>query len=34
MLAFHVIFVNLGSEVRTISLIPGLYVSYDTAKAL
>ena len=33
-LAFHVIFVNMGSEVRTISLIPGLYISYDTAEAL
>jgi hypothetical protein len=34
MLAFHVIFVNMGSEVRTISVIPGLYISYDTAKML
>jgi hypothetical protein len=32
--AFHVIFVNMGSELRTISLIPGLYISYDTAEAL
>jgi hypothetical protein len=32
--AFHVIFVNMGSEVRTISVIPGLYISYDTAKML
>jgi hypothetical protein len=32
--AFHVVFVADGEEVRTIALIPNLFVSYSTAKKL
>ncbi len=32
--AFHIVFVNGGDELRTISLLPNLFLSYPTARKL
>lgn len=32
--AFHIVFVNDGDELRTIALIPNLFLSYPTARKL